>query len=869
MKVTCSSVTTFLVFFFVVGAHAALFAQTVKPIANRDTASTMAEVPILVKPLLNDSSSYGGTLTLGYVLSARHGKISSRTDSSFIYISVYYSGLDSVPYTCRDDQNHVSDIGFVVIHVLTNPVLPFASNDSASVLSADSLLINILTNDFDPVGDSLQIDPTYKLTSAHKSVLKRLNDSIILYRANSLYNGRDEIQYRVRKKNDTTLYSNFAKVNVQVELNPDVPLAVNDTIDYLSYGNTIVDVLKNDYLPTSDSLNISFGTVQAPNMTLQPNQTLLYRDSVLNSNEMHVFSYSLHRKHDKVYSSNMAQLYVRYQNNPDYFYARPDTLSVNTYDTLKANILGNDYQPSPQSKLFVESISGDVLGHAMWLDQTFYYIPYTEFGGSEKLTYILMDSTHPTIKSEAPIFITLNNQNTAYLDVNNVKARFNARGNQFGPINGQGFEVPKGSGKHTIFNHIPWIGGMDEEDSLHFAGGMYGQGPTIAWAWTKWDYFVGPIMKPPFYTEAMDSAWNYIWKVTKDEVEYHRTHFSDASYQVPHDILKWPGNGDVLIGQNEKLAPFYDLNNNGLYEPLNGDYPAIRGDQALFFIFNDDRGFHTETQGPKMGIEIHGLAYAYNLMNDTAFKNTVFLNYTIINRTNIVYHNTWFGFFTDVDLGYSSDDYLQCDVERNLFITYNADSIDGHGGGDQYAKHPPAQGVILIGGPRLDPDGIDNPSVDDLGNQLCNESVNGHFFGDFIVDNERFGLRRFLPKFSFPFNWDMGWYYTNYYQVLNGLWMDSTRFQYGGNGHPSAGSYGPDCDFLYPGRSDTSNWGTECIPPNGLKDWTEEKAGNNPSDRTGIMATGPITFYPGDKVEIDLAFPWARDLQFHRSTWFR
>ena len=64
---------------------------------------------------------------------------------------------------------------------------------------------------------------------------------------------------------------------------------------------------------------------------------------------------------------------------------------------------------------------------------------------------------------------------------------------------------------------------------------------------------------------------------------------------------------------------------------------------------------------------------------------------------------------------------------------------------------------------------------------------------------------------------------------------------------------------MFPGESDTLNWGTGCVPPNGPVNWTEETAGNNYSDRRGVGSTGPVTFAPGDVLEIDIAFIWARD----------
>ncbi len=41
--------------------------------------------------------------------------------------------------------------------------------------------------------------------------------------------------------------------------------------------------------------------------------------------------------------------------------------------------------------------------------------------------------------------------------------------------------------------------------------------------------------------------------------------------------------------------------------------------------------------------------------------------------------------------------------------------------------------------------------------------------------------------------------------------------------------------------------------------WSEISSGNEPGDRRGISATGPYQFNPGDTVQIDLAFVFARD----------
>ena len=70
----------------------------------------------------------------------------------------------------------------------------------------------------------------------------------------------------------------------------------------------------------------------------------------------------------------------------------------------------------------------------------------------------------------------------------------------------------------------------------------------------------------------------------------------------------------------------------GMARTIRGDYPAIKGDQAIWWIMNDLNQGHMESQADPLGIELHGMAYAYN-SNNTAVNNTIFMEYTIINRS--------------------------------------------------------------------------------------------------------------------------------------------------------------------------------------------------------------------------------------------
>ena len=441
-------------------------------------------------------------------------------------------------------------------------------------------------------------------------------------------------------------------------------------------------------------------------------------------------------------------------------------------------------------------------------------------------------------------------QNTAHdtISINNIAARINNNGNLFwdGVANSD-YRVPKNGTAGTFFNTTLWVAGMDSVDTLHVAAELYNQHGH--------DFWSGPISN--VYDSAYDAAWDKTWKVTKSEVDDFKTNWNQSGYIIPQSILNWPAHGNTVLGQAYYLAPFYDRSGDGNYIPADGDYPLIKGDEAILFINNDARNPHTESSGNKLGIDIIGMGYAFACDEDSALSNTLFLNYKIINRSAFTYHDAYIGLFTDLDLGFANDDYVGCDVQRGSYYSYNGKEVDGTGQSQAYGYHPPAQSVTFLAGPYMTPDGIDNPSG------YCDDGVNGYKFDNGIIDDERLGLNKFV---SF-FNSGMGApayatspvFAADYYSFLQGKWKDSTQMLYGGNAHAGAGAYGPPCNFMFPGISDTCNWGTDGLATNATEPWTEVTSGNQPDDRRGFGSSGPFTFYPGSTQELDIALVFGRD----------
>ncbi len=532
-----------------------------------------------------------------------------------------------------------------------------------------------------------------------------------------------------------------------------------------------------------------------------------------------------------------------------------DTIYGNVSNTVyitRSFLLQNDYDPDGDS-IYIFLVSGfQKINDTTWkkdLSNTNIISPYDSIVNG---SYILRDSAGAF--SNGQIIIRINDAaHFDVLDINNISAIISPFGSHFWNLETAHFEVPKGSGKHSIFTHNVWIGGINDGDTLCTAIERNTRtGP---------DFFIGPI------TSGMDSnyyvKWNRVWKADKTQIQYHINNWNLPGYSPIEVIKNWPAHGEPALGQTPDIAPFYDNNSNGIYEPLSGDYPLIRGDQAVFFVFNDSNEMPADTTIHPLGIEIHGMAYGYDRPDDSTLNNTLFMHYEIVNRSSSNYNNTSIGLFTDFDLGFAQDDYIACDVTNAMAYSYNGHVTDGNGEEYAYGAHPPAIGMKVIGGPYLENDGIDNLSGE------CGFSLNGLNFGDNVVDNERYGMTNFLYYSNLPYyvtdtSSDVG---NRYYNYMRSIWNDGTPMIYGGNGHPTTGGLGPDCNFMFPGNSDTvCNYGTNGILPNGGLNqngnyWTEATVGNIPDDRRGVASIGPFNFDAGEKIPLDYCFTWARDYQ--------
>ena len=444
--------------------------------------------------------------------------------------------------------------------------------------------------------------------------------------------------------------------------------------------------------------------------------------------------------------------------------------------------------------------------------------------------------------------------------INNVRARLRTGGDVWWDGSGDGkYVVPAVAAGEvevsSIFAGGVWLGGFDSGGNLKLAAQTYGssQGNT--------DFYNGPLRDADGTTEKeICEDWDRFFEVYASEIDDHIALLAEAANggtyeadQIPFGVKYWPAKGNqyfasyygfALPDNEQGLAYYYDADADGSYEPLNGDYPVIRvrgceepqyPDQMIYWIYNDNGGIHSETNGDAIQMEIQVQAFGYGT-NDQV-NDMTFQAYRLINRAIDEIDSTYFAMWADIDLGCYTDDYIGCDTIRSLGYAYNADEEDGttgttcQGGVPTYGNEVPMIGIDYFRGP-LKPifDADDN-----------------------IIDEEELGMSAFAvynnggvgdpqvgttdPQQDFE-----------YYNYLSGSWRDGTPIQFGGDGYATGGD---EVDYVFvdaPNNQDGWSMCTETLPSD--------------YDRRQLQASGPFRLLPGAVNELIIGVVWVPDMSY-------
>ncbi len=415
------------------------------------------------------------------------------------------------------------------------------------------------------------------------------------------------------------------------------------------------------------------------------------------------------------------------------------------------------------------------------------------------------------------------------LDVNNVRARLMTGGDMWWDrgVQTARYEIPKGSRKNSLFAGSVWIGGYDNGSggkTLKVAAQTYRQSGN--------DFWPGPLSQDGSASVTSDvcSAWDNFWKINRSDIIAFQAWIASQGGTVPNTtydprfdaIIKWPATGNVnAVGKDNapldvttgNYAPYVEVNNVDGYQWNEGDYPDVKGDQCIWWVYNDKGNIKTETNTDGIGLEVQAAAFAF-ATND-ALNDASFYTFKVINRGTNKLDSTFMSMWSDADLGYAFDDFVGCDTIRGLGILYNGDAFDGQGsnaGIGDYGANPPMIGVDFFEGPHATINGKDTM----LGMTR---------FTYFNNDNTSQGN---------PFNGP------DFYRYMTGTWKDGTPFT-------------NDCA--------TKNAGTPSKyvfydDPTIAGGFSECECGKTPADRRFIHSSGPFVLEPGEVNKVTIGAVW-------------
>lgn len=422
--------------------------------------------------------------------------------------------------------------------------------------------------------------------------------------------------------------------------------------------------------------------------------------------------------------------------------------------------------------------------------------------------------------------------NAIDLDINNVRARLMTGGDMWWN-NGQGnaaYEIPKGSGKHSQFAASCWIGGYDKQGQLKVAAQTYRQDGN--------DYWPGALDEQGKITSDACKVWDYFWKVDRSTINRFRQAYKTGGDTKASDfdvINEWPATGNANVKGNggnitlnpaNSYAPFVDINGDGRYQPQEGEYPDIRGDQYVWWVFNDAGNVKQQSLTAAMGIEVQTSGFAFATQD--FLNNATFYNYRVINRGPLTIDSTYIAVWDDADLGYYLDDFIGCDTARGLGILYNGTNDDGVAAGhplNSYGLNPPQIALDYFQGPKRSKK---LPSGKDTIEQLKMTNFTYYNNDPSIIGNPTNGIQ--------------------IYYYMTGSIRNGQRFSYDytGPAAPSKGyGAGPVSNYVF--------WGD----PSDNTQWSECACGNNPGDRRFVFSSGPFQLIPGAVNDITFGTVWA------------
>ena len=396
------------------GTDTATVSVTIQPVndlpdANDDNATTDEDTAITITVLSNDSDVDGDLLSVDSATTPSNGTVNINPDDTITYTpNSNFNGNDAFSYTILDG-NGGSDTATVNVTITPVNDDPDAVADAVTTNEDTGTAIDVLANDSDLDGDSLNVTST---TPATKGNVVINGDNTITYTPNLNENGNDSFSYTISDGNGGTA---SASVSITIHLVNDAPDAADDNATTDEDTGVTITVLSNDNDVDGDTLTVSSVTTPTNGTAVINGDNSITYTPNADFNGSDSFSYTIN---DGNGDTDTATVNVTVNPMNDAPVAGPDN-SVTPEDVaVTLDVLAND-----------SDIDGDTLGVSATTtpangsvtinpDETVTYTPHASFNGVDTFTYTVSDGHGGIDSALVTITITAENDNPEAFDDN-------------------------------------------------------------------------------------------------------------------------------------------------------------------------------------------------------------------------------------------------------------------------------------------------------------------------------------------------------------------------------------------------------------------------------------------------------------------
>ena len=376
------------------------------PTANDDTAEVDEDDSVVINVLGNDTDPEGDDLTIVEATSP-DGEVTVNPDGTITFTpDENFNGDTVISYEIEDEAGNTSS---AVVNVTVNPIndAPDAVNDTAETDEETPVTIDVLDNDTDVDGDTLEI--TAASVPSEQGTVEIVGGQLVFTPAED-FTGEATISYSITDGNGGT---DVAEVAVTVNNINDAPIAVDDIAETDEDTPVTIDVLANDEDVDGDDLTITGATVPAEQGTVEIVGNELVFTPAENFNGPATITYTVS---DGNGGTDEGQALVNVGAVNDGPTAVDDTAETDEDTPVTIDVVGNDEDPDGDDlTITAASVPADQ-GTVEIVGNELVFTPAENFNGDVTITYSITDGNGGTSSAEVAVTVNAVNDDPVAVD---------------------------------------------------------------------------------------------------------------------------------------------------------------------------------------------------------------------------------------------------------------------------------------------------------------------------------------------------------------------------------------------------------------------------------------------------------------------